>query len=86
MMVVNESNLHNYTTIHDSFGTSLGEAYELKEIIRKQFYRLYTEYEPLKDFREQAEELIGESLEDIEEPTKGILDISEVLTSTYIFH
>lgn len=86
MMVVNESSLSNYTTIHDSFGTSLGEAYELKEIIRKQFHRLYTEYEPLKDFRKQAEELIGESLEDIEEPTKGELDLAEVLTRTYIFH
>ena len=86
MMVVNESSLQNYTTIHDSFGTSLGEAYKLKEVIRQQFYKLYTEYEPLKDFRRQAEELIGESLEEIEEPTKGELDISEVLTSTYIFH
>ena len=86
MMVVNESNLQNYTTIHDSFGTSLGEAHKLKEVIRQQFYKLYTEYEPLKDFREQAEQLIGESLEDIEEPTQGELDIEEVLTSTYIFH
>ena len=86
MMVVNESNLRNYTTIHDSFGTSLGEAHLLKSVIREQFYRLYTEYEPLTDFRRQAEEIIGEPIEDIEEPTKGKLNIEEVLSSTYIFH
>ena len=86
MMVVNESSLQNYTTIHDSFGTSLGEAHILKGIIREQFYKLYTEYEPLSEFRKQAEALIGEPLEDIEEPKKGKLDIAEVLRSTYIFH
>lgn len=85
MMVVNSAGLNNYSTIHDSFGTSLGEASHLKVVIRKQLYKLYTEHRPLERFKEYAEMLIGHKL-DIKEPKKGTLDLKEILTSTYVFH
>lgn len=85
MMTVNGSNLKNYTTIHDSFGTSLGEARDLCKAIREQFYKLYNEHDPLEEFRTHVEEVLGYPI-DIERPEKGDLDIKEVLTSTYIFH
>lgn len=85
MMVVNSAGLNNYSTIHDSFGTSLGEASHLKVVIREQLYKLYTEHRPLERFKEYAEMLIGHKL-DIEDPKQGNLDLKEILKSTYVFH
>ena len=86
MMVVNEAGLSNYTTIHDSFGTSLGEARHLQVVIREQLYKLYTEYSPIEEFKKYVEEMTGEDLSDIPEPPKGTLDLKNILTSTFIFH
>ena len=86
MMVVNEAGLSNYTTIHDSFGTSLGEARQLQQVIREQLYRLYIEHSPIEEFRVYVEEMTGEDLSDIPEPPKGTLDLKNILTSTFIFH
>lgn len=86
MMVVNEAGLSNYTTIHDSFGTSLGEARHLQVVIREQLYKLYTEHEPIEQFKRYVEEMTGEDLSDIPEPPKGTLNLENILTSTFIFH
>lgn len=86
MMVVNEAGLSNYTTIHDSFGTSLGEARHLQVVIREQLYKLYTEHEPIEQFKKYVEEMTGEDLSDIPEPPKGTLNLENILTSTFIFH
>lgn len=86
MMVVNEAGLSNYTTIHDSFGTSLGEARHLQVIIREQLYKLYTEHSPIEEFKEYVQEMTGEDLSDIPEPPKGTLNLENILTSTFIFH
>ena len=85
MMVVNEAELTNYTTIHDSFGTSLGEARRLQKVIREQLHKLYTEHKPLEQFKEYVEEQIGEPV-DIELPRLGNLDLDNILTSTFVFH
>ena len=86
MMVVNEAGLSNYTTIHDSFGTSIGEARHLQVVIREQLYKLYTEHEPIEQFKQYVEEMTGEDLSDIPEPPKGTLNLENILTSTFIFH
>lgn len=86
MMVVNEAGLNNYTTIHDSFGTSLGETLVLKRVLREQLYKLYTEYKPLESFKEYVEQELDTELPDIEIPKKGTLDLSEILMSEYVFH
>lgn len=86
MMTVNSANLRNYTTIHDSFGTSLGEASHLKVVIRQQMYKLYTEHKPLEAFKQYVEECTGEDTSEIEEPKKGSLDLKGILTSKYVFH
>lgn len=86
MMVVNEAGLSNYTTIHDSFGTSLGEARRLQVVIREQLYKLYTEHSPIEEFKRYVEEMTGEDLSDIPEPPQGTLDLKEILKSTFIFH
>lgn len=84
-LVVNNSNLSNYTTIHDSFGTSLGEARSLTHTIREQLVYLYTKYTPLQDFREHVEELTKEPVE-VDPPEMGKLDINSVITSRFVFH
>lgn len=86
MMVVNEAGLSNYTTIHDSFGTSLGEARHLQVVIREQLYKLYTEHSPIEEFKKYVEAMTGEDLSDIPEPPKGSLKLENILTSTFIFH
>lgn len=86
MMVVNEAGLSNYTTIHDSFGTSLGEARHLQVVIREQLYKLYTEHSPIEEFKKYVEAMTGEDLSDIPEPPKGGLKLENILTSTFIFH
>lgn len=86
MMVVNEAGLANYTTIHDSFGTSLGETKVLKRVLREQLYRLYTEFKPLESFKEYVESEVGKKLDDIELPSKGDLCLRDILKSEYVFH
>lgn len=88
MMSINEASKEgcvNFSTVHDSFGTSLGEAARLRRIIRQQMVKLYTEHDPLADFLRHAEELLGEPL-DIELPKKGFLDINCILDSKFVFH
>lgn len=88
MMSINEASRQgcvNFSTVHDSFGTSLGEAARLRRIIRQQMVKLYTEHDPLAEFLRHAEELLGEPL-DIELPEKGSLDINCILDSKFVFH
>lgn len=88
MMSINEASKEgcvNFSTVHDSFGTSLGEAARLRRIIRQQMVKLYTEHDPLANFLRHAEELLGEPL-DIELPKKGSLDINCILDSKFVFH
>lgn len=88
MMSINEASRQgcvNFSTVHDSFGTSLGEAARLRRIIRQELVKLYTEHDPLAEFLRHAEELLGELL-DIELPKKGSLDIKCILDSKFVFH
>lgn len=88
MMSINEASKEgcvNFSTVHDSFGTSLGEAARLRRIIRQELVKLYTEHDPLAEFLRHAEELLGEPL-DIELPEKGSLDINCILDSKFVFH
>lgn len=84
MMVVNDTHLSNYTTIHDSFGTSLGETSTLKKAIREKMVELYTKNQPLEDFRKHVETLTGK--ECLPPPDNGLLNIQDVLTSRFVFH
>lgn len=85
IMTVNEARLRNYTTVHDSFGTSLGEAERLQVVVREQLYKLYTEFKPFENLKKYMEDVIGRPI-DIEVPKMGNLDLKEILTSKYVFH
>lgn len=84
MLVVNHAELNNYTTVHDSFGTSLGEAQKLKEELPLQFYLLYCMDSPLESLRQEAEEKLSTVIK--APPTQGTLDLTEVMNAQYLFH
>lgn len=84
MMVVNDTCLSNITTIHDSFGTSLGETATLKKALRVKMVELYSKHSPLQEFREHVESLTGK--ECLPPPDNGLLDINSILKSSFIFH
>lgn len=86
MMTINATNFNEYTTVHDSFGTSLGNAEALSTAIRKQFQKLYTAYSPLDEFEIYTLNRVGYEVEIPEQPKRGNLDLGCVLTSKYIFH
>lgn len=85
MMTINAAELSNYTTVHDSFGTSLGEASTLRKVVREQMVALYKQNNPLEDFKEHASQILREDIK-IKLPQRGGLDINEILTSKFVFH
>lgn len=64
--------------IHDDYGTHAADAQKLYSIIRRQFVHMYAEHDPVKDLRERYPVLP-------EPPSRGGLDIHEVLKSDYFF-
>ncbi len=64
--------------IHDDYGTHAADSQTLFEIIREQFVAMYEEFDPVEDFKKKYPCIPTP-------PTKGSLDIREVLSSTYFF-
>jgi DNA-directed RNA polymerase len=64
--------------IHDDYGTHAANAQALYEVIREQFVWMYENHDPVTDFKKKYPCVP-------EPPTKGSLDIREVLQSPYFF-
>ncbi len=64
--------------IHDDYGTHAADAEALYQCIREQFVKMYEEHDPIADF-EKKYPCVPSA------PTKGTLDIREVLQSAYFF-
>ncbi len=64
--------------IHDDYGTHAANADRFFHILREQFFRLYTENDPLAALHNQHPGLS-------DPPSKGSLDLSSVLTSDFAF-
>jgi DNA-directed RNA polymerase len=64
--------------IHDDYGTWAADSEELFQIIREQFVLMYERCDPVEDFKKKYPCIPMP-------PTKGSLDIREVLQSTYFF-
>lgn len=82
--------LRHFAMVHDSYGTHAGNAEILSRVLREQFVELYQE-DHLELFKNQVENfLIDRGFTDKidlipELPSKGNLDIKEVLDSTFFF-
>lgn len=68
--------------IHDDYGTYAADTDTLHTCIREAFVSMYTDYDPLTDFRDE-QEAAGGVLPPL--PVKGTLDIRDVLKSQYFF-
>lgn len=69
----------NFVGIHDSFGTHPCDVDDMHYILRKEFVRMYTEFDVLGDF-------LWEVGATGSVPKKGTLDLNEVMRSEFFFH
>jgi DNA-directed RNA polymerase len=75
--------LTTFSMVHDSFGTTPGDAAVLANVTRQQFVKLYTDHDPVEMFMGACmEQYRGD---DELPPEKGSLDIQQVLHSSYFF-
>lgn len=79
VMTINGTELPAYSMIHDEFGCHAGHVQSLYEATRVQFYLLHDRCNPLELWATHQ----GIPLEYV--PKRGSFDISEVLSSKYIF-
>ena len=75
--------LTSFAFIHDDYGTHACDTDVMHECIREAFVTLYTENNPLQDFKEINEEQSGIELPDV--PKHGKLDLRQILASEYFF-
>jgi DNA-directed RNA polymerase len=82
-----QEGIHNFSMIHDSFGTTAGDAENMFYIVRKTFVEVYETVDVLGDFaneiREQLSEKNREQMPPM--PESGTLDVSAVIHSRYCF-
>jgi len=70
--------------IHDSYATHACDVDELQEAIRATFYEMYRDNDVLQQYKDELESTLDE-IELDELPTKGDLNLKEVLDAEYFF-
>jgi len=73
----------SFAMIHDSYGCHAADMPALGNAIRTAFLGLYTASDPLADLRTELSESTGVDLPEL--PSRGDLDLSQVLASRYFF-
>lgn len=73
-----KAGIKHLALIHDDFGTHAANTEKMYHIVREQFYRMYTDHDPVASMAEKYPEM-GTP------PDRGQLDLSGVLTSEYAF-
>ena len=82
-----DKGIHHFSMIHDSYATSPAQADTLFHTVREAFVKMYTENDVLLNFYEEMQTSISKECVDMPvPPTKGNLDINQVLDSLYVFH
>lgn len=82
-----QEGITNFSMIHDSFGTTAGDADKMFHIVREAFVEMYTEVAVLEDFRDEiAAQLSDKAREQLSPlPERGTLDITKVVESRFCF-
>lgn len=83
----NQRGITNFAMIHDSFGTTAGDAEEMFMVVREAFVEMYTEIQVLENFRDEiAAQLSPKGLKKLKPlPCRGNLELSQVVESRYCF-
>ena len=72
--------------VHDSYGTHCTNMPKLNERLRQAFVEMYTEHDVLQNLYDTAVSSLAEGTDVLLPPTKGGLDLNEVLKSDYFSH
>ncbi len=77
-----EEGLTQLALVHDDYGCPAGQVATLHRLIRETFVQMYTEHDPLAEFKQfhESDRLL---LPDV--PPPGNLNLTDVLQSTYFF-
>jgi len=79
-----QTGIQDFAMVHDSYGTHAPNMLAMSEILREEFVRMYEEHDVLTELRQHAILTLG--TEDIPvPPSRGNLDLSNVLKSEYFF-
>ena len=85
--VAKQLDIHSFAMVHDSYGTHAQDAEEMWSALRTAFVEMYSQMDVLEEFRNYLLEVLPEhrhkEIEPI--PTKGKLDINNVLKSSFFF-
>ena len=79
-----------FAAVHDSFWTHACDLPVLSRILRQEFANLYKNFDPLWELKEQLEEqfymdLLRHGVKLRDPPSKGSLDLDEIMKSKYFF-
>ena len=76
--------IEDFAMVHDSYGTHSTYMPQLSEVLRQEFVNMYEQHDVLTELREHAIRVLG--TQDVPvPPSKGNLDLREVLKSQYFF-
>ena len=79
-----EEGITQFAMVHDSYGTHSPNLPFMQDILREEFVKMYQENDVLADLRDHAIQTLGhDNLPEL--PTKGNLDLNQVLKSQYFF-
>jgi len=78
-----EYGITDFAFIHDDYGTHAANTETMHQAIREAFVELYTENDPLTDFKIFNEDNAGIKLP--EQPLRGTLNLGQVIDSDYFF-
>lgn len=78
-----DAGIHHFAMIHDSYGSPVAQAKIMYKVVRASFVQMYTENDVLNQFREDMQMFSDKVLPP--PPSRGTLDIKDVLNSEYIF-
>jgi len=77
--------ISSFSLIHDSFGTHAGNTTRFFQIIREAFVEMYENYDPFEEVYHQTQKALEDKSKVPEVPTRGDLDLSQVINSLYAF-
>jgi DNA-directed RNA polymerase len=80
-----ESGVTDFAMVHDSYGTHSPNMPMLNDKLREAFVEMYKEHDVLQNLYDSAVTTLTEGTDVPLPPTKGELDIEEVLKSDYFF-
>lgn len=80
-----EKGNNNFFMIHDSFGTDIEHAGDLFKAIRTELINMYKGHNYLEEWLADVEYLLPEEKEIPQMPTKGNLNLDDVVNSKYCF-